>query len=47
MGGLVKKPPRKKTSLATKPSSASPEDALFARVVEIIEAARAGTSRVR
>jgi len=41
----VKKPPRKKTALATKPSRTNPEDALFARVVEIIEAARGHIAR--
>jgi predicted nuclease of restriction endonuclease-like (RecB) superfamily len=41
----VKKPPRKKAVAATKPATASHEDALFARVVDIIEAARGHVSR--
>ena len=41
----MKKPPRKKTTLATKPSRTNPEIALFARVVEIIEAARGHVAR--
>jgi len=44
-GGVVKKPPRKKAVAVTKPSSASHENALFARVVDIIEAARGHVSR--
>ena len=38
----MKNPPRKKAVAASKPASASHEDALFARVVDIIEAAREG-----
>ncbi len=41
----MKKPPRNKTALAMKPSSASLEGALFVRVVEIIEAARGHVAR--
>lgn len=41
----MKKPPRKKAAAVTKPASASHEDALFARVVEIIEAARGHVAR--
>ncbi len=41
----MKKPPRKKAVAVTKPSSASHENALFARVVDIIEAARGHVSR--
>jgi hypothetical protein len=41
----VKKPPRKKAVAATKPASASHEDALFARVVDIIESARGHVAR--
>jgi predicted nuclease of restriction endonuclease-like (RecB) superfamily len=43
-GGVVK-PPRKKTVAVTKPASARHEDALFARVVDIIEAARGHVAR--
>lgn len=39
------KPPRKKTVAVTKPASARHEDALFARVVDIIEAARGHVAR--
>lgn len=41
----MKKAPRKKAAAVTKPSSASREDALFARVVAIIDAARGHVSR--
>lgn len=41
----MKKLPRKKAVAATKPASASREDALFARVVDIIEAARGHVAR--
>ena len=41
----MKKTPRKKPVAATKPASASREDALFARVVDIIEAARGHVTR--
>lgn len=41
----MKKPPRKKAVAVTKAASASHEDALFARVVDIIEAARGHVSR--
>ena len=41
----MKKPPRNKAVAVTKPASASYEDALFARVVDIIEAARGHVSR--
>jgi hypothetical protein len=41
----MKRPSRKKAVAVTKPASTSHEDALFARVVEIIEAARGHVSR--
>ena len=41
----MKKPPRKKTARARRPPSASREDGLFARVVDIIEAARGHVAR--
>jgi len=41
----VKKPPRKKAVTVTKPAGTSREDALFARVVDIIEAARGHVAR--
>jgi len=41
----VKKVPRKKAAAESKPSSTSREDALFARVVAIIDAARGHVSR--
>lgn len=41
----MKKPPRKKAVAVTKLASASREDALFARVVDIIEAARGHVTR--
>ena len=41
----MKKPPRKKTVAVTKPATASHEDALFARVVDIIETARGHVAR--
>lgn len=41
----MKKRSRKKTIAVTKPARASPEDTLFARVVDIIEAARAHVVR--
>jgi len=41
----VKKTTRKKAVAATKPASASREDALFARVVDILEAARGRVTR--
>ncbi|MCU0690066.1 MAG: PDDEXK nuclease domain-containing protein [Polyangiaceae bacterium] len=41
----MKKAPPKKATAVAKPSSASREDALFARVVDIIEAARGHVSR--
>ncbi|HQP39501.1 MAG TPA: DUF1016 N-terminal domain-containing protein, partial [Polyangiaceae bacterium] len=41
----MKKVPRKKAAAESKPSSTSREDALFARVVAIIDAARGHVSR--
>ena len=41
----MKKPPRKKAVTVTKPAGTSREDALFARVVDIIEAARGHVAR--
>ena len=41
----MKKPPRKKAVAVRTPASASPEDALFARVVDIIEAAHGHVAR--
>jgi hypothetical protein len=41
----MKRPSRKKAVAVTKPASTCHEDALFARVVEIIEAARGHVSR--
>ncbi|MDZ4696121.1 MAG: DUF1016 N-terminal domain-containing protein [Deltaproteobacteria bacterium] len=41
----MKRPPRKKTAAVAKASTASHEDALFARVVDIIEAARGHVAR--
>ncbi len=41
----MKKPTRKKPVAVTKPAAASHEDALFARVLDIIEGARRRVSR--